>query len=64
MGLVLKPGGQVRAAVGSSILLRTDDGLVRLAPMTVLAVNAKSGARHLAVSEGRIFVACKAPGVT
>ena len=39
IGLVLDTGGQVRTAVGASALLQAEDGLVRLAPNTTLALN-------------------------
>jgi len=64
-GLKLTTGGQARTAVNSSILLRPDDGIVRMAPATTLAVNTDEyGNRHLVLSEGRIFVECKKSGVT
>ena len=64
-GLKLQTGGQVRTAINSSILIRTDDGLVRMAPATMLTVNTDEyGNRHLIVSSGRIFVECTKPGVT
>lgn len=56
-GLKLQTGGQVRTAAGSSILLRTVEGLLRLAPSTTLAVNTdEQGNRHLVLSDGRLFV--------
>jgi hypothetical protein len=59
-GLVLDTGGQIRTAVGASALLRTEDGLVRLAPGTNLAVNTdEAGNRLLVLSSGRIYVESK-----
>lgn len=56
-GIALDTGGQIRTAVGASALLQAEDGLVRLAPGTTLAVNTdKEGNRLLVLSEGRIFV--------
>ena len=37
VGLKLDSGSQVRTAVGASALLRTEDGLIRLAPNTLLS---------------------------
>jgi hypothetical protein len=57
MGLALDTGDQIRTAVGASALLQIEDGRVRLAPDTTLAVNTdEEGNRLLVLSEGRIFV--------
>jgi len=65
VGLKLDSGSQVRTAVGASALLRTDDGLIRLAPNTLLAVNTDElGNRTPVLSSGRIFVESKNPDVT
>jgi hypothetical protein len=65
VGLKLDTGGQVRTAVGASALLRPEDGLIRLSPNTMLAVNTDElGNRTLVLSSGQIFVECKDPDVT
>jgi cell division septation protein DedD len=65
VGLALDTGGQLRTAVGASALLRAEDGLVRLAPDTTLAVNTDElGNRLLVLSGGRIFVESKDAEVT
>jgi hypothetical protein len=64
-GIELETGGQARTAVNSSILMRPTDGLIRLAPATMLAVSTDEyGNRTLVLSSGRIFVECKQSGVT
>jgi hypothetical protein len=64
-GLDLMTGGQARTAMGSSILMQPDDGFIRLAPATTIAVSTDEyGHRTLILSAGRIFVECKKPGVT
>jgi len=63
--LVLDTGGQVRTAAGASALLQAEDGLVRLAPNTTLALNTdEQGNRLLVLSGGRIFVESKDADVT
>lgn len=65
VGLELPSGGQVRTAMGASILMRSSDGMARLAPGTSLAVSTdESGNRQIVLSAGRIFVACTSPDVT
>jgi hypothetical protein len=62
VGLAIGSGGQVRTAMASSILLRVEDGLLRLAPATTLALGLDdSGNRQLVLSSGRVFVACGGP---
>ena len=64
-GIDLVTGNQARTASSSSILLQPDDGFVRLAPATTVAVSTDEyGHRTLILSAGRIFVECKKPGVT
>ena len=65
IGLRLESGAQARTAVGSSILMRAEDGLARLAPGTSLTViTDESGTRHLVLASGRVFVECTDPDVT
>ena len=60
-GVALHNGGQARTAAASSMMLRTDDGgLVRMAPLTTLAVKTDERKNPLIVlSSGRIFVESK-----
>jgi hypothetical protein len=63
-GLALDSGSQVQTAVGASALLRAQEGLIRLAPNTMLALDADElGNRTVALSSGRIFCECKNPDV-
>jgi hypothetical protein len=65
VGLDLDSGSQIRTAVGASALLNPEDGLIRLAPDTALAVDTdETGNRLLVLSSGHIFVECQDPDVT
>jgi hypothetical protein len=64
-GLELATGGELRAAMNSSILLQPANGYIRIAPATTLTVHAdKAGNQSLLLSAGRIFVQNGSPDVT
>jgi hypothetical protein len=64
-GVKLESGAQVRTAMSSSILMRTEDGLIRLAPVTTLVVGSDEyGNRRMVLSFGRVFIEAKKSGIT
>ena len=63
-GIKLQAGGQVRTAMASSALVRSDEGIVRLAPDTLLTISTSEyGEHNVILSSGRIFVEGKDPSV-